>query len=56
MGGGPSSELFPLVLESQRIAYLRLFVTTHGLFAGLDAELNLDASQLRAMVQLGYAQ
>jgi hypothetical protein len=56
MGAGPSSELFPLVLESQRIAYLRLFVTTRGLFAGLDAELNLDASQLRAMVQLGYAQ
>lgn len=55
MDAGPTSELFPLVLGAQRIAYLRLFALWRDFFAGLDAELALDGKQLRTLVQLGYA-
>ncbi len=55
MGAGPTTELFPLVMEGQRIAFLRAFVTTHGVFAGVDGELNMDANQVRLLAQVGWA-
>lgn len=55
MGAGPTTELFPLVMEGQRIAFLRAFVASHGVFAGVDGELNFDANQVRLLVQAGYA-
>ena len=55
MGAGPTSELFPFVLEAQRIAYLRGFFTRRGFYAGADLELNLEGQQVRAFAQVGYA-
>ena len=47
MGAGPTSELFPFVLDAQRIGFLRLFGMAHPgfigdaeLFYGLDTEFN----------------
>ncbi len=42
-------------MEGQRIAFLRAFVTTHGVFAGVDGELNMDANQVRLLAQVGWA-
>jgi hypothetical protein len=56
LGSGPTSELFPLVLSAQRIAFVRLFATFRRIFVGLDAELDLDASQTRVLAQAGYQQ
>lgn len=58
MGGGTGAaptQLFPYVLESNRIAFVRVFGMWRGLFAGLDVEENLDSVQLRAMAQIGYS-
>jgi len=55
MGSGPFTELFPLTLEGQRITFLRAFIAWRGFFGGLDAEVNLDASQARVFVQAGWA-
>ena len=51
MGAGPTSELFPLVLDAQRIGFLRLFGIAHptflgdaDLFFGLDTEFNFGGS------------
>jgi len=54
-GGTVPTQLFPYLLESNRVAFVRLFGTWRGAFAGLDVEENLDSVQLRAMAQLGYA-
>ncbi len=51
--GSSPTELFPYVLETNRVAYLRGFATFWKMFAGLDLEENLDAAQLRMMAQLG---
>lgn len=54
--GGAPSQLFPYLLESNRIAFVRVFGSgPRGLFGGLDLEENLDGAQLRAMAQVGYA-
>jgi hypothetical protein len=51
---GPSA-LFPYVLESNRVAFVRAFGTFWRMFAGLDVEENLDAAQLRALAQIGVS-
>jgi hypothetical protein len=60
MGAGPTSELFPFLLEAQRIAFVRLFGMAHAwadgeIFYGLDTEVNLDVDQTRLLFQVGYA-
>ena len=58
MGGGTGAaptQLFPYMLETNRVAFVRVFGTWRGLFAGLDVEENLDSVQLRAMAQIGYS-
>jgi hypothetical protein len=52
-GTGAPTELFPYVLETNRVAFVRLFASFSKLFAGLDLEENLDAGQLRMLVQIG---
>jgi hypothetical protein len=47
------AELFPYVLETNRIAFLRGFFTFWKMFAGLDVEENLSAGQLRMLAQIG---
>ena len=34
---------------------MRGFVSTHGFFGGVDAEMNLDANQVRVLVQAGWS-
>lgn len=53
-GAGPTTELFPLVLDAQRIAYVRAFTSFKHVFAGLDVEVNFDGNQVRSLVQVGY--
>ena len=50
-----TSVLFPFVLEAQRVAFLRAFVTHNGFFVGVDGEANLDFNQFRLLGQVGYA-
>jgi hypothetical protein len=45
--------LFPYVMESNRIAFVRGFATFWKMFAGLDFEQNVDAAQLRMLAQVG---
>ncbi len=53
-GSTPSpSELNPYILESSRIAYVRVFAIFWKMYAGVDVEENIDAGQLRALVQVG---
>jgi hypothetical protein len=47
--------LFPYVLESNRVAFLRAFATFWKMFAGLDVEENLEDAQLRMLLQVGAA-
>ena len=47
--------LFPYVLESNRVVFLRAFGTFWRMFAGVDVEENLDAAQLRALAQVGVS-
>ncbi len=53
--GTTPTELFPYVLESNRIVYLRAFGTFSKLFAGIDVEENIDSFQLRMLLQIGGA-
>ena len=53
--GAAPTELFPYVLESNRIVYLRAFGTFWKMFAGLDLEENIDSAQLRMLLQVGGA-
>ena len=53
--GANPSELFPFVLESNRVVYLRGFATFWKMYAGLDLEENLEKAQVRLLVQLGGA-
>ena len=41
------------MLETNRIAFVRVFGFWRGWFAGVDIEENLDSVQLRAMAQIG---
>jgi hypothetical protein len=54
-GGSTPTELFPYVLEANRVVYLRAFGTFWKMFAGLDLEENVDSAQLRMLVQVGGA-
>ncbi|HZS37079.1 MAG TPA: hypothetical protein VFF06_09640 [Polyangia bacterium] len=47
------TQLFPYVLETNRIAFVRGFATFWKMFAGLDVEENLEAAQLRVLAQIG---
>jgi hypothetical protein len=47
------TQLFPYVLDTNRIAFVRGFATFWKMFAGLDVEQNLDAAQLRLLAQIG---
>jgi hypothetical protein len=47
--------LFPYVLETNRVVFLRYFATFWKMYAGLDIEENLDQVQLRALLQVGAA-
>ena len=47
------TQLFPYVLESNRIAFVRFFATFWKMYAGLDVEENIDSAQLRALIQVG---
>jgi hypothetical protein len=53
--GAAPTELFPYVLDTNRIVFVRLFATFWKMFAGLDVEENLDAAQVRMLAQLGAA-
>jgi hypothetical protein len=53
--GTAPTELFPYVLEANRIVYLRAFGTFWKMFAGLDLEENVDSAQVRMLVQIGGA-
>jgi hypothetical protein len=53
--GATPTELFPYVLESNRIVYVRAFGTFWKMFAGLDLEENLDSAQVRMLLQIGGA-
>ena len=53
--GSQPTELFPYVLESNRVVYLRAFATFWHLYAGLDLEENLDSAQVRMLLQVGGA-
>lgn len=48
-------ELFPYLLESNRVVYLRAFGTFWKMYAGLDVEENLESLQARVLVQIGGA-
>jgi hypothetical protein len=50
---GAKSELFPYVLESNRIAFVRAFALFWKMYAGVDLEENLDQGQLRMLAQVG---
>jgi len=52
---GVPAELFPYVLESNRVAFVRGFATFWKMYAGLDVEENLDRAQLRVLAQLGVS-
>ena len=52
--GGPAA-LFPYVLESNRVAFVRAFGTFWRMFAGLDVEENLESAQIRALAQIGVS-
>ena len=45
--------LFPYVLETNRIAFLRAFGIWRRFFVGLDLEENLDGAELRMLAQIG---
>ncbi len=54
MGSGKSpTELFPYLLETNRIAFVRAFVLFWKMYAGADVEENLDLAQLRILAQVG---
>ncbi|MDB4966851.1 MAG: hypothetical protein JWN44_2540 [Myxococcales bacterium] len=53
--GTAPTVLFPYVLDVNRIVFVRAFATFWKMFAGLDVEENLDAAQLRLLVQVGAA-
>jgi hypothetical protein len=53
--GATPTELFPYVLESNRIVYVRAFGTFWKMFAGLDLEENIDSAQVRMLMQIGGA-
>jgi hypothetical protein len=50
---GAPTELFPYVLETNRVGFVRVFALFWKLFAGADVEENLDLAQLRMLVQVG---
>jgi hypothetical protein len=52
-GSGAPTELFPYVLDTNRVAFVRLFGMFWKLFAGADVEENLDLAQLRVLAQIG---
>jgi len=52
-GGATPSELNPFILESSRVAYLRVFAMFWKMYVGADVEENIDTAQLRALVQVG---
>jgi hypothetical protein len=54
-GGATPTELFPYVLESNRVVYLRGFATFWKMYAGLDLEENVDSAQVRMLLQIGGA-
>jgi hypothetical protein len=51
--GAPPIELFPYVLETNRVAFVRGFALFWKMFAGLDFEANVDAAQFRLFAQVG---
>jgi hypothetical protein len=53
--GAAPTELFPYVLDVNRIVFVRAFANFWKMFAGLDVEENLDSAQLRMLVQVGAA-
>lgn len=53
--GSSPTELFPFVLESNRVVYLRAFTTFWKMYAGLDLENNIETAQVRMMLQVGGA-
>lgn len=53
--GAAPTQLFPYVLEANRVVYVRCFATFWKMYAGLDVEENLDSAQLRILAQIGAA-
>ena len=53
--GRAPTDLFPYVLETNRVAFVRAFATFWKMFAGIDVEENLDHAQLRMLLQVGAA-
>ena len=51
--GVAPTTLFPYVLESNRIAFVRAFVMFGKMYAGVDVEEDLDVAQLRMLAQFG---
>jgi hypothetical protein len=52
---GVPAELFPYVLETNRVVFVRGFATFWKMYAGLDVEENLDRAQLRVLAQIGVS-
>ena len=53
--GNPASVLWPYALETNKVAFLQLFVTAKMFFAGFDREWNLQLLQMRTLLQVGVA-
>jgi hypothetical protein len=50
-----ASQLFPYVLESNEIAFVRAFGQFWRMYAGADVEANLNFGQVRMLLQIGAA-
>jgi hypothetical protein len=51
--GAAPTTLFPYLLESNRIAFVRAFAMFWKMYGGVDVEEDLDVAQLRVLVQAG---
>jgi hypothetical protein len=51
--GAAPTELFPYVLDTNRIAFVRAFAMFWKMYAGVDVEFNLTSAQMRMLAQIG---
>jgi hypothetical protein len=51
--GAAPTTLFPYLLESNRVAFVRAFALFWRMYAGVDVEEDLDVAQLRMLLQVG---
>jgi hypothetical protein len=53
--GSAPTELFPYVMDTNRIAFVRAFGMFWKMYAGVDLEFNLTSAQMRMLAQIGAA-